>query len=131
MHRILIKNGRLIDPINKINNIVDLLIENSKIKEIGENIEITNGNGNKIIDASGKIVLPGLIDMHAHFRDPGSTDDEDLESGREYTFIEDLVELKNIRIAKLKKRLISDFNPSKPDFCDGIKHAITLFNEYL
>ncbi len=81
MPKILIKNGRLIDPVNKIDNILDLLIEDEKIRKIDKNINISIENDYKIIDASEKIVMPGLVDMHAHFRDPGNTDEEDLESG--------------------------------------------------
>ncbi|MEE8564454.1 MAG: dihydroorotase [Atribacterota bacterium] len=81
MRRILIKNGRLIDPVNKIDNILDLLIEHKKIKKIAKKIEIEENNDYAMIDALGKMVIPGLIDMHAHFKDPGNTDDEDLESG--------------------------------------------------
>lgn len=81
MHKILIKNGRLIDPANKIDNILDLLIVDRKIRKIDKNINISIENDYKIIDASEKIVMPGLVDMHAHFKDPGNTDDEDLESG--------------------------------------------------
>ena len=81
MHKILIKKGRLIDPVNKIDNVLDLLIENKKIKKIEKNIDIGEKNDCVIIDALGRMVIPGLIDMHAHFRDPGYTDEEDLESG--------------------------------------------------
>lgn len=81
MHKILIKKGRLIDPVNKIDNVLDLLIENKKIKKIEKNINIGERVDYVIINALGKMVIPGLIDMHAHFRDPGYTDEEDLESG--------------------------------------------------
>lgn len=81
MHKILIKKGRLIDPVNKIDNVLDLLIENKKIKKIEKNIDIGERVDYVIINALGKMVIPGLIDMHAHFRDPGYTDEEDLESG--------------------------------------------------
>ena len=81
MNRILIKNGRLIDPVNKIDNILDLLIEDGKIRKIEKNINILIENDYKIINASEKIVIPGLVDLHVHFKDPGNTDDEDLESG--------------------------------------------------
>jgi len=81
MPKILIKNGRLIDPVNKIDNVLDLLIENKKIKQIEKNIDIREKDDCVIINALGKMVIPGLIDMHAHFRDPGYTDEEDLESG--------------------------------------------------
>ena len=81
MPKILIKNGRLIDPVNETDNVLDLLIEHKKIKKIAKKIEIEENNDYAMIDALGKIVIPGLIDMHAHFRDPGYTDEEDLESG--------------------------------------------------
>ena len=55
----------------------DIGISNNKIKKIGK-IEL---NRSKVYDASGKIVLPGIIDTQVHFREPGSTDAEDLESG--------------------------------------------------
>jgi len=81
MPKILIKNGRLIDPVNETDQVLDLLIEHKKIKKIAKKIEIEGNNDYAMIDALGKMVIPGLIDMHAHFRDPGYTDEEDLESG--------------------------------------------------
>ena len=81
MPKILIKNGRLIDPVNKIDKVLDLLIENGKIGKIDKSIDSAIEDDDKVINASGRIVIPGLVDMHAHFRDPGYTDDEDLESG--------------------------------------------------
>jgi len=81
MRKILIKNGRLIDPVNNVDKVLDLLIENKKIKQIKRNIDIKEKDDYIIINALGKIVIPGLIDMHAHFRDPGYTDEEDLGSG--------------------------------------------------
>ena len=76
---ILIKNGRLIDPLSKRDEIVDILIEDGKIKKIGK-IE-SNKKYGKIIDAKGYVVSPGLIDLHVHFRDPGFTYKEDILSG--------------------------------------------------
>lgn len=76
---ILIKNGRLIDPLSKRDEIVDILIEDGKIKKIGE-IEIDK-KFTEIIDAKGYVVSPGLIDLHVHFRDPGFTYKEDILSG--------------------------------------------------
>lgn len=75
---ILIKNGRLIDPLSKRDEIVDISIENGKIKEIGK---IDGEKFEQVIDAKGCIVSPGLIDVHVHFRDPGFTYKEDILSG--------------------------------------------------
>ncbi len=75
---LIIKNGHLIDKANNLDEIRDILIENGKIAEIAENIEI---DGAEIYDASGKYVSPGLIDMHVHLREPGYEYKEDIESG--------------------------------------------------
>ena len=75
---ILIKNGRLIDPASKRDEIVDIAIEDGKIKEIGK---ISEEKFGEIIDAKGYVVCPGLIDVHVHFRDPGFTHKEDILSG--------------------------------------------------
>ena len=75
---ILIKNGRLIDPKSKRDEVVDILIENGKIKKIGL---INDEKDFEVIDAKGYIVCPGLIDVHVHFRDPGFTYKEDILSG--------------------------------------------------
>ena len=61
---ILIKNGRLIDPKSKRDEIVDILIEEDKIKKIGK---IDEKNIEKVIVAKNMIVAPGLIDVHVHF----------------------------------------------------------------
>ena len=76
---ILIKNGRLIDPLSKRDEIVDIAIENEKIKEIGKNL--SEKDFETVIDASGCVVSPGLIDIHVHFRDPGFTRKEDIFTG--------------------------------------------------
>lgn len=78
MTTILIKGGRVVDPAAKIDGIRDVLIENGKIKAIGKRV---TGNGARVIDAKGMLVLPGLIDMHAHLRDPGRPDKETIASG--------------------------------------------------
>ncbi|MDP4093690.1 MAG: dihydroorotase [Bacillota bacterium] len=76
--RTLISNGHLIDPLSGRNGKFDIIIEDGKISEIGQNLEITNGD---IIDAQGKYVVPGLVDAHCHLRDPGFEYKEDIESG--------------------------------------------------
>jgi dihydroorotase len=78
--RLLIRNGRIIDPANNLDMVADILVENSKISQVGNNIKL---NGTKIIDATDKIVMPGLVDMHVHLREPGREDKETIASGTE------------------------------------------------
>ncbi|MBN3033224.1 MAG: dihydroorotase [Candidatus Saganbacteria bacterium] len=77
MTRILIKGGRVIDPANNTDEVKDILIEDGKIVA-GHGSRVT---GQEVIEAKGKWVLPGLIDMHAHLRDPGRPDKETIASG--------------------------------------------------
>lgn len=78
MGKLLIKNGRVVDPANKVDAVRDVLAENGRIAGVAENIK---ANSAKVIDAAGKIVLPGLVDMHAHLREPGREDKETVASG--------------------------------------------------
>jgi len=78
MSGLLIKNGRVVDPASRVDGIRDLLIVGGKIKDIGSRV---GGGGTKAIDAKGMLVLPGLIDMHAHLRDPGRPDKETIATG--------------------------------------------------
>lgn len=76
--RVLIKGGHVVDPKTNTNGIMDILVEDGIITEIGKDIEISNGD---IIYAEGKLVLPGLVDAHCHLRDPGFEYKEDIETG--------------------------------------------------
>jgi dihydroorotase len=76
--KILIKGGRVIDPANRIDETTDILIENSKISKVAKSIR---NSPDKTIDATGKIVMPGLVDMHVHLREPGREDKETVKSG--------------------------------------------------
>jgi dihydroorotase len=74
----IIKGGRVIDPRNKVDGIFDILIKGGKIEKVAGNID---AKGPEAIDAQGKIVAPGLIDMHVHLREPGREDMETVASG--------------------------------------------------
>ncbi|MBL4775911.1 MAG: dihydroorotase [Mariprofundus sp.] len=74
---ILIKNGRVIDPANGMDEACDVWIEDGRIAGIGT----FDGTAETSIDATGQIVCPGLIDMHVHLREPGQEWKEDIESG--------------------------------------------------
>lgn len=76
--KILIKGGRVIDPANGIDDQRDVLIEDGKIAQVAKGIE---GAGAEVINALGKVVAPGLIDLHVHLRDPGQEYKEDIISG--------------------------------------------------
>ncbi len=78
--KILIKNGHVIDPANGRNGIMDVFIDKGIISEVGHDLEL-DGLEMEIIDAAGKVVVPGLVDMHCHLREPGFEYKEDIESG--------------------------------------------------
>ncbi len=74
----LIKNGRVIDPASKIDDMIDIIIADGKIVEIGKDLNLKSS---ETIDAKGKIVAPGFVDMHTHLREPGREDKETIKSG--------------------------------------------------
>ncbi len=76
--KIIIKNGRVLNPSENLDKIMDIYIQDGIIKEKAENI---NKEADEIIEAEGCYVMPGLIDLHVHFRDPGFTYKEDIETG--------------------------------------------------
>ena len=75
-YKILIKNGTIVDSKTQIKK--DVLISNGKIKKVEKNI---NPQADRIIDACQKFIIPGVIDPQVHFREPGLTHKEDIESG--------------------------------------------------
>lgn len=76
--KLLIKNGRVIDPASGTDDTLDILIERGKIVDIKTKID---GDGPKIIDASRLVVAPGFIDIHTHLREPGQEDKETIHTG--------------------------------------------------
>ncbi len=76
-NEILIKNGHVIDPANAVDQKCDVLIANGRIADVGK-IDTTT---EQVIDATGMLVTPGLIDIHVHFREPGDEEEETIASG--------------------------------------------------
>ncbi len=76
--KILIKGGRLIDPANNIDDQLDVLIENGCISAVGNDLDSDNA---QVLDATNRLVVPGLIDVHVHLREPGYEYKEDIQSG--------------------------------------------------
>jgi dihydroorotase len=82
--RILIKDGLVIDPAQKLEGIKDILVAGGKIAAVGAGLSRQKGlttPETRVIDAKGKWVLPGLIDMHVHLREPGREGDETIFTG--------------------------------------------------
>lgn len=75
---VLLKGGRVMNPAEDFDEIADVLMEDGKIKEIAKDIAAGDAD---VYDVSGKLVTPGLIDLHVHFREPGQEAKEDFESG--------------------------------------------------
>jgi dihydroorotase len=76
---LLIRNGRLLDPANGLDRVADLLVADGRIQRIGEDLSAPDGA--TVIDARGKVVAPGFIDIHVHLRVPGQEYKEDIRTG--------------------------------------------------
>ncbi len=74
----LIKNGRVVDPSQNLDAVMDILVEDGKVKALGANISEA---ADEVFDATGLVVTPGLIDLHVHLREPGLEAKEDVISG--------------------------------------------------
>jgi dihydroorotase len=79
MNSLLLTGGRVIDPANKFDSLADMLIVDGKISAIGKNLSAPKEI--EVFDTSGKIICPGLIDLHVHLREPGQTAKENLATG--------------------------------------------------
>lgn len=78
MKRLIIRNGRVIDPANNVDRVADLAIEGGAVREVATGIQAA---GAEEFDATGLIVAPGFIDIHVHLREPGFEHAETIESG--------------------------------------------------
>lgn len=76
--KLMIKNGRVVDPVGGMDGVMDVLIEDGRIEAIGRSL---TDQADRVIDAAGLVVSAGLVDMHVHFRDPGQTYKEDIVTG--------------------------------------------------
>lgn len=75
----LIRRGRVVDPSQDLDGVRDLLIDEGRVAEIGESLPVPEGA--EVIDASGQVVTPGLIDIHVHLREPGEEYKETVRTG--------------------------------------------------
>lgn len=75
---LLVKNGRVVDPPSGLDKVCDLLIDGKKIIKIDD---VITEDVEQVIDATGLVVAPGLVDVHVHFREPGQTHKEDIHTG--------------------------------------------------
>ena len=76
--KILIRGGKVVDPASNFEGIADVLVSDGKITEVKPNIKDPDA---RVIDAKGKIVVPGLIDIHTHLREPGHEEEETIATG--------------------------------------------------
>lgn len=76
---LIIKNGRVIDPASGTDAVLDVRVEDGKIAEIGK--DLRGGDSAEQIDAEGLVVVPGLIDIHTHLREPGYEYKETIQTG--------------------------------------------------
>ena len=79
MNAFLIAGGRVIDPSRTTDGIADVLVVDGRIEAVGRNVPCPDGA--RRIDATGKVVAPGLIDVHVHFREPGQEHMETIQTG--------------------------------------------------
>lgn len=77
MSSVLIKNGRVIDPSQQLDRVTNVLLRDGRVA----GYDVAEDGQDVVIDAAGKIVSPGLIDMHVHLREPGREEDETIKTG--------------------------------------------------
>lgn len=78
---LLIKNGRVVDPVTGRDEVMDVLAEEDRILRVEKEITPSDAQAVRVLEADGLVVAPGLVDTHVHFRDPGFTYKEDIITG--------------------------------------------------
>ncbi len=81
MNSLLLTGGRVIDPANRFDAVADVLILDGKISAVGTNLSAKAPAEIERFDATGKVVSPGLIDLHVHLREPGQSAKETIATG--------------------------------------------------
>lgn len=81
MSSLLLAGGRVIDPANGVDVVGDVLITDGKVAAVGKEAGAAAGAESRRVDCAGRVVCPGLIDMHTHLREPGQSSKETIESG--------------------------------------------------
>jgi dihydroorotase len=76
--KLLLKGGRLVDPVTRTDAVSDVLVDDGRVAEVGAGLEVA---GAEVIDCDGLVVCPGLVDLHVHLREPGREDAETVETG--------------------------------------------------
>ena len=79
MSAILLQGGRVVDPSQNVDRVSDVLLLDGKVESVGQNLGAPDGA--QVIDVKGRVVAPGLIDLHVHFREPGQEDVETVATG--------------------------------------------------
>lgn len=79
---LVLRGGRVIDPSSSLDDVADVVIDKGVVTRVGKDAgKDLSGNGVRVVDASGKWVVPGFIDLHVHFREPGQEYKEDISTG--------------------------------------------------
>lgn len=81
MNSLFLSGGRVIDPANNLDAVADVLIVDGKISAVGKDLAKQAPSDAQVLDVTGKVVCPGLIDIHVHLREPGQTAKETIASG--------------------------------------------------
>ncbi len=79
MAPLLLRGGRVVDPAAGLDGVMDVLVKSGKIEAVGSNLDVPSGT--TVVECAEKVVVPGLVDLHVHLREPGREDKETIASG--------------------------------------------------